>query len=68
MGGKDKRIYRAVAAREVNREAGKLGRVIRSVLSTQTERFLMAYKGMPEGVILSDETVIYDMIIKHFNE
>ena len=34
-------INRWVAIPEASREAGKLGRVIKSVLGTQTERFLM---------------------------
>ena len=38
-----KMINRAVAVCEASREAGKLGRVIKSVLGTQTERFLTTY-------------------------
>ena len=45
-----------MAVREASREAGKLGRVIKSVLDTQTERFLMTYIRTPEGNILYDET------------
>ena len=55
-----KKIIRAVAVREASRESGKLGRVIKSVLDTQTERFLMTYIRTPEGIILSDEALIHD--------
>ena len=63
-----KRINRAEAVREASREAGKLGRVVRSVLGTQIERFQMTYIRTPEMNILADETKIYDMVTKHFNE
>ena len=63
-----KRINRAVAVCEASREADKLGRVINSVLGTQTERYLMTYIRTPERDILTDETEIQDMVIKYFNE
>ena len=53
-----KRIDWAVAVREASRESGKLGRVIKSVLGTQTERVLMTYIKTPDGIILSDEALI----------
>ena len=63
-----KRINRAVAIREASREAGKLGRVIKSVLGTQTERFIMTYIRTPEGDILTDELEIHELVTQHFNE
>ena len=63
-----KGITRAVTVREASMEAGKLGRVIKSVLGTQTERFLMTYIRTPEGDILTDEHEIHEMVTQHFNE
>ena len=63
-----KQIKRAVAVREASREAGKLGRIIKSVLGTQTERFLMTYIRTPEGNTLSDEAEIHDMVTSHFTD
>ena len=63
-----KGFSRAVAVREASREAGKLGRVIKSVLGTQTEMFLMTYIKTADGIIVSVEVLIHDMVKKHFNE
>ena len=59
---------RAVAVHEASREAGKLGRLIKSVLGTQTKRFVMTYIKSADGIIVSDEVLIHDMVTKHSNE
>ena len=63
-----KGFNRAVAVREASRESNKLGRVIKSVLGTQTERFLMAYIKSQDGIIVTHEVLIHDMVTNHFNE
>ena len=57
-----------MAVREASRESGKLGRVIKSVLGTQTERFLMTFIKSPHGSVLADELLIHDMVTNHFND
>ena len=57
-----------MAVREASRELGKLGRVIMSVLGTQTESFLMTYIKTPDGIVLADEALIHEMVTKHFND
>ena len=67
-----KQINKAIAVREASREAsremGKVRRVIKSVLGTQTERYTITYIKPPEGRVVSDEEEIHNMPIVHFNE
>ena len=63
-----KQINRAVAVREASREAGKIGRVIKSVLGNQTPPYSMTYIRAPDGRVLSDEEEIHNMVTAHFNE
>ena len=63
-----KRINRAVVFREASREVVKLGFVIKSVLGTQTKRFLITYMRTPEENMLPDQTEMHDMVTNHFDE
>ena len=63
-----KQVNKAVAVREASREIGKVGRVIKSVLGTQTARYNMTYTKTSEGRAMPDEEKIHNMVTAHFKE
>ena len=63
-----KQMKKSVQLREASREMGKVGRVIKSVLGTQSERYTMTFIKTPEGRVVTDEEEIHNMVTAHFNE
>ena len=63
-----KQMSKAVQVREASRELGKVARVIKSFLGTQSERYTMTYIQTSKGRVVTGEEKIHNMVRAYFNK